>query len=120
MHNNKFRLFLGVIGVLAILFIVIFLINKKSTAENNREEISIILNNIVVNAQTHYKRTDSFEGWTIPSSLKIDKIGTFREKVTNNKVLIYVVGRELGENGVSNVNIESVITGNNATFKIRN
>ena len=32
MHNNKFRLFLGVIGVLAILLIVIFLINKKSTS----------------------------------------------------------------------------------------
>ena len=120
MFENKFRMFLIIIGVLALLVFILFLVNKRSAAESNREEITIILNNIIVNAQTHYKRTDSFTGWAIPSSLKIEEVGTFREKVTKDKVTIYVVGNELGENGVANVNIESVITWNNTTIKIRN
>ena len=120
MLHNKFRLFLPIIAVIVLLVVVLFLKNKKSSAESNRGEISIVLNNIAVNAQTHYKRTNSFAGWVIPGSLRIEEVGIFREKVEDNKVTIYVVGKEVGENGVSNVNIESVITGNNTTVKIRN
>jgi hypothetical protein len=120
MLENKFRLFLGVIAVLVLLFVVIFLKNKKSATEKSHEEITMILNNIVANAQTHYKRTNSFTGWVIPGSLRIEEVGTFREKVENDKVTIYVVGKEIGANGVANVNIESVITGNNTSVKIRN
>jgi hypothetical protein len=120
MFENKFRLFLGVMAVLLLLVVVIFFMNKKSAAEKNHEEITIVLNNIAANAQTHYKRTNSFSGWLIPGSLRIEEVGTFREKVENEKIMVYVVGKEIGANGVSSVNIESVITGNNSTVKIRN
>ena len=120
MFENKFRLFLIIIGVLALLVAILFFMNKRSAAESNREEITIILNNIVANAHTFYKRTNSFAGWSIPGSLRIKEVGTFREKVTDNKVTIYAAGNVLGENGVANVNIESVITGNSTTIKIRN
>jgi hypothetical protein len=120
MFENKFRLFFIIIAVLALLVAILFFVNKRSAAENNREEITIILNNIIANTQTHYKRTNSFAGWSIPGSLRIEEVGTFREKVTNDKVTIYIVGNELGENGVANVNIKSVITGNSTTIKIRN
>ena len=120
MFENKFRLFLGIMAVIVLLVVVLFLMNKKSAAEKNREEISIVLSNIVANAQTHYKRTNSFAAWVIPGSLRIEEVGTFREKVENEKVMVYVVGKEIGENGVSNVNIKSVITGNNTTLTVRN
>ena len=120
MFENKFRLFLGIMAVLMLLVVGLFLMNKKSAAEKNREEINIVLSNIVANAQTHYKRTNSFAAWVIPGSLRIEEVGTFREKVENERVLVYVVGKEIGENGVANVNIESVITGNSAKVKIRN
>ena len=120
MFENKFRLFLGIMAVIVLLVVVLFLMNKKSAAEKNRDEISIVLSNIVANAQTHYKRTNSFSGWLIPGSLRIEEVGTFREKVENEKVTVYIVGKEVGENGVSNVNIKSVITGNNTNVTIRN
>jgi hypothetical protein len=120
MLGNKFRLFLLIIGVIALLAVIIFLMNKKSAAESNRDEITVILNNIVANAQTHFKRRGTFEGWTIPSSLKIEEVGTFREKVEAKKVSIFVVGNEAGENGEANVNIQAVITGNNVQITIRN
>lgn len=120
MFENKFRLFLAVMAVLLLLVVVIFLMNKKSAAEKNHEEITIVLNNIVANAQTHYKRTNSFSGWLIPGSLRIEQVGAFREKVETDKVTVFVVGKEIGANGLSNVNIESVITGNNTSIKIRN
>lgn len=120
MLGSKFRLFIGVIAVLAAVTVIIFLLNKKSGAEGNREQILIVLDNIAQNAQTHYNRANSFEGWEIPGSLRIEEIGTFREKVTNNKVMITVVGNEIGKNGISNVNIESTINGNDVTLKIRN
>jgi hypothetical protein len=40
--------------------------------------------------------------------------------VEYNKVKVYVVGKELGENGISNVNIEATITGSASEIKIRN
>lgn len=120
MPQNKFRLYLAVFGILFLVVIILFLVNKKSAAENNREEISIVLSNIAANAHTHYKRTNNFAGWSIPASLRIDEIGTFREKIENELVTIYVVGKERGENGISNVNLESKITGNKHTIKIRN
>lgn len=120
MFTNKFRLFLGIIAVVVLLVVILYLKNKNTAAESNREEISVVLNNIAANAQTHYKRTNSFIGWVIPGSLRNEEVGTFREKVENEKVIVYVVGKEVGENGVSNVNIKSVITGNNTAVKIRN
>ena len=120
MLTNKFRFFLGIIAAIVLVAMVLFFKNKNSAAGKNREEIALILNDITVNAQTHYKRTNSFAGWVIPGSLRIENVGTFREKVEGNKVTIYVVGKEVGENGISNVNIQSVITGNNAAIKIRN
>ena len=120
MLTNKFRSFLGIIAVIVLVAVILLLKNKNSAAGKNREEITLILNDITVNAQTHYKRTNSFAGWVIPGSLRIENVGTFREKVEGNKVTIYVVGKEVGENGISNVNIQSVITGNNAAIKIRN
>lgn len=120
MLGSKFKLFIGVIAVLAAVTVTIFMLNKKSGAEGNREQIFIVLNNIAQNAQTHYNRANSFEGWEIPGSLRVEGIGTFREKVASNKVTVSVVGNELGKNGISNVNIQSTITGNDFTVKIRN
>jgi len=120
MLTNKFRFFLGIIAVIVLVAVVLFFNNKNSAAGKNREEIALILNDISVNAQTHYKRTNSFDGWVIPGSLRIENVGTFREKVEGNKVTIYVVGKEVGENGVSNVNIKIIITGNDISSKIRN
>ena|SRR3989339_677868 len=120
MLTNKFRFFLGIIVAIVLVAMVLFFKNKNSAAGKNREEIALILNDITVNAQTHYKRTNSFAGWVIPGSLRIENVGTFREKVEGNKVTIYVVGKEVGENGVSNVNIKSVIEGNGTAIKIRN
>ena len=120
MLTNKFRSFLGIIAVIVLVAVILLLKNKNSAAGKNREEIALILNDITVNAQTHYKRTNSFDGWVIPGSLRIENVGTFREKVEGNKVTIYVVGKEVGENGVSNVNIKSVIEGNGTAIKIRN
>ena len=120
MLTNKFRFFLGIIAVIVLVAVVLFFKNKNSAAGKNREEIALILNDISVNAQTHYKRTNSFDGWVIPGSLRIENVGTFREKVEGNKVTIYVVGKEVGENGVSNVNIKIIITGNDISSKIRN
>lgn len=120
MFTNKFRLFLGVLAVFGLLMIVLFIKNKTTAADKNRNAITTVLNNIEANAQTHYKRANSFAGWVIPASLRIQEIGNFREKVENKKVTIYVVGKEIGENGVSNVNIQTTITGNSITLKIRN
>ena len=120
MLHKKFRFFFAIIAVMVLLVVVLFLKNKNSAAESNREEITIVLNVIAAHAQTHYKRTNSFAGWVIPSSLRTEDVGTFREKVESDKVTIYVVGKVVGENGISNVNIQSVITGNNTSIKIRN
>jgi len=120
MFTNKFRLTLGASAVMLLVFIIFFVRNKTTAAEKNREEISLVINNIALNAQTHYKRTNSFVQWEIPGSLRINEVGTFRENVENEKVTIYVVGKDLGANGVSNVNIKSVITGNNTQINIRN
>ncbi len=120
MADNKFRQFIIIIGIPVLLALIYLLVTKKSAAEKNRDEISIVLNNIAANAQTHYKRTNNFEGWTIPSSLRIDEVGTFRELVEYNQVIVYVVGNEIGENGKSHVNIASAITGNDISVKIRN
>lgn len=65
MFTNKFRLFLGIIAVIAVLVVILYLKNKNSAAENNREEISTALNNIAANAQTHFKRANSFDGWVL-------------------------------------------------------
>lgn len=120
MLHNKFRFFFAIIAVIVLLVVVLFLKNKNSAAESNREEITIVLNDIAAHAQIHYKRTNSFAGWVIPGSLRTEDVGIFREKVESDKVTIYVVGKVAGENGISNVNIKSIITGNNAVIKIRN
>ena len=120
MFENKFRIFLVIIAAIVLLAALLFLKNKNSAAESNREEITITLKNIAANAQTHYKRTNSFSGWEIPRSLRSEEVGTFREIVENDKVIIYVVGKEVGENGTSNVNVKCLITGNNTAIKIRN
>lgn len=120
MLHNKFRFFLAIIAVIVLLVVVLFLKNNNSAAESNREEITIVLNDIAAHAQTHSKRTNSFAGWVIPGSLRTEDVGTFREKAESNKVTIYIVGKVVGENGISNVNIQFVITGNNVAIKIRN
>jgi hypothetical protein len=120
MFANKFRFFLLLSGVILLAVLFIFLKNKNSAAGKNREEIVLILNDIKTNAQTHYKRTNSFTGWTIPASLRTKNVGTFHEKVEKDKVTIYAVGKVVGEDGKSNVNIQLVMTGNNAEIKIRN
>jgi hypothetical protein len=120
MLDFKSRIFLLVVGVLALSAVVIFLVNKKSAAENNREQMSIIINDIAKNAQTHFNRTGDFFGWEIPGSLRTEQVGTFRERIENNSIVIYAVGKEIGMNGISNVNLESVITGNNASVIVRN
>jgi len=120
MFTNKFRLIVGTIVVIVLLFIVFFVKSNSTAAEKNRKEITVVLNNIAANAQTHYKRTNSFNKWVIPSSLRNNEVGTFREKVENEKVTIYVVGKDLGANGVSNVNIKAIITGKNTEINIRN
>jgi len=120
MLTTKNKLILQVIAVLAVIAVIYLIAAKKSAAEKNRDEIAVVLQDIVTHAQTHYKRTNSFDGWVIPGSLRIENVGTFREKVEGNKVTIYVVGKEVGENGVSNVNIKSVIEGNGTAIKIRN
>lgn len=120
MFTNKSKLILQIIAAFGLIAIIYFFVTKKSAAESNRDEITVTLTDIAANAQTHYKRTNSFNGWAIPASLRIEDVGTFREQVENDKVIIYVVGIEVGENGVSNINVKCVITGNNTTIKIRN
>lgn len=120
MLTTKNKLILQVIAVLAVIAVIYLLAAKKSAAEKNRDEIAVVLQDITSHAQTHFRRTDLFTGWEIPGSLKNEKIGTFREKVEYNKVKIYVVGKELGENGISNVSVEATITGSASDIKIRN
>ncbi|NWF89681.1 MAG: hypothetical protein HXY50_09510 [Ignavibacteriaceae bacterium] len=118
--TTKKRILLFVIGVLAFAAVVYFIVTKKSAAEVNRDEITLALQDIAAHAQTHFRRTDSFTGWVLPSSLKFEKIGRFREKVDYNQVKIFAVGTELGINGISNVNLEATITGRNLKINIRN
>ena len=120
MLTTKNKLILQVIAALAVIAVIYLLVTKKSAAEINRSEISVVLNDIAAHAQTHFRRTDSFEGWELPGSLKNEKIGTFRSKVEYNKVVIYVVGKEIGYNDISNVNLETLITGSKIEIKIRN
>lgn len=94
--------------------------NIRTASEKNRQQIITALDDIVLSAQTFYKRTNKFSGWTIPASMQNDKIGLFREKVQDNKVIIYATGIEKGENNFSNVNIECIVTPNDKIIKIRN
>lgn len=120
MSNKKLKPFIIIIGALLIAAAAYFLFTKKSAADRNREQITVLLQDITANAQTHFNRTGSFAGWFIPASFKNEEIAQFREKVENKAVHIYAVGKQIGQNGVSNVNLKAEIVGNGSKIIIRN
>lgn len=120
MLTNRNRIIIQAAVFLAVVALIFLIISKKSAAENNREEIEVLINDISSHALTHFKRTDSFDGWEIPNSLKNEKIAKIRTKIDYNKVIIYAVGTELGDNGISNVNMMAVITPSGTNITRRN
>ena len=115
------KYFLILLSTAAIIAAVLYFTNNiKSAADKNREAIIKSLDEIVLSAQTFYKRTNKFTGWSIPASMQNEKVGIFRETVRDNKVIIYASGIEIGENQISNVNVECIVTPNDRIIKIRN
>ncbi len=119
---------LGAIIVSVAIAVGISLYNQPAV-QDNRDRIILDLNNFGADAQIYYKRTPSlgggggsYSGWDISPSLKTsgNQNGIYKTKVKAQKVTITGTGKEIGENGDSNIKIRMVVVPNKLELKTLN
>ncbi|MFZ5948280.1 MAG: hypothetical protein ACOYU5_10000 [Stygiobacter sp.] len=91
-------------------------IAKDYLENTNREQLISTIYDIGLLAQQYSKKDvkaggggGTFNGWIIPAQLRSTESGTFNAFVSQDKVNLTAVGKEIGMNGITNVRVNAVV-----------
>ncbi|MEW6006353.1 MAG: hypothetical protein AB1695_13680 [Stygiobacter sp.] len=91
-------------------------IAKDYLENTNREQLISTIYDIGLLAQQYSKKDvkaggggGTFNGWIIPAQLRSTESGTFNAFVSQDKVNLTAVGKEIGMNGITNVRVNAIV-----------
>lgn len=91
-------------------------IAKDYLENTNREQLISTIYDIGLLAQQYSKKDvkaggggGTFNGWVIPAQLRSTESGTFNASVSQDKVNLTAVGKEIGMNGITNVRVNAIV-----------
>ncbi len=91
-------------------------IAKDYLENTNREQLISTIYDIGLLAQQYSKKDvkaggggGTFNGWVIPAQLRSTESGTFNAFVSQDKVNLTAVGKEIGMNGITNVRVNAIV-----------
>ncbi|MCX7874830.1 MAG: hypothetical protein N2321_01545 [Melioribacteraceae bacterium] len=93
-----------------------YTIAKDYLENTNREQLISSIYDIGLLAQQYYKKDvsaggggGSFNGWVLPTQLRNTESGNFNALVSQDKVNLTAVGKEIGMNGITNVRVNAIV-----------